>query len=180
MATTAFVACSNPKPELFSPARKPWIPHYTPALSFNTRFSPTRLRVAEKSHRFRRCSVVQDTAAVEEEKKGDEKDGGRQENRQKLYVVNLPWNFLVADINKLFGECGTVENVEVTPTVFIYLPPCSFFFPPYFLLLLLIYFKVKILARSLSRRMGRAEALPSSLWLRRRRHSPPSTNLILM
>ncbi|KAG1362044.1 29 kDa ribonucleoprotein A, chloroplastic [Cocos nucifera] len=113
MAATAYVVCPNPKPELFSPARKPWISHYTPALSFNTRFSPSRLRVAEKSLRFRRRSVVQDIAAVEEEKKGDEKEGRRQENRQKLYVVNLPWNFLAADVKKLFGECGTVESVEI-------------------------------------------------------------------
>ncbi|XP_008786323.1 29 kDa ribonucleoprotein A, chloroplastic [Phoenix dactylifera] len=115
MAAKAFVVCPNPRPEVFSRARKPGISHYTPALSFNTLFFPSRLRVSdsETSLRFRRCSVVQDIAAVEDEKKGDEKEEGRQENRQKLYVVNLPWNFLAPDIRKLFGECGTVESVEI-------------------------------------------------------------------
>lgn len=35
------------------------------------------------------------------------------ELRRKLFVLNLPWSFKVEDIKKLFGECGTVANVEV-------------------------------------------------------------------
>lgn len=109
MAATAFVVCPSPKPKLLAPIRTPRIPLYTPALPFNPQFYASRLRL-----RRLRCSVVQDMAAVEEEKKEAQKEGGgRQENRQKLYVVNLPWNFFAPDLEKLFGECGTVKNVEI-------------------------------------------------------------------
>ncbi|PIN22819.1 Splicing factor 3b, subunit 4 [Handroanthus impetiginosus] len=37
----------------------------------------------------------------------------KSENRRKLFVLNLPWSFSVADIKKLFGECGTVADVEI-------------------------------------------------------------------
>nr|CAD1845030.1 unnamed protein product [Ananas comosus var. bracteatus] len=46
-------------------------------------------------------------AAAEEEEEEEE------EKRRKLYVVNLPWNFSAPDIQKLFGECGTVKDVEI-------------------------------------------------------------------
>lgn len=35
------------------------------------------------------------------------------ELRRKLFVLNLPWSFKVEDIKKVFGECGTVANVEI-------------------------------------------------------------------
>ncbi|GER43695.1 RNA-binding (RRM/RBD/RNP motifs) family protein [Striga asiatica] len=34
-------------------------------------------------------------------------------NKRKLFVLNLPWSYSVADIKKLFGECGSVEDVEI-------------------------------------------------------------------
>ncbi|KAF2308821.1 hypothetical protein GH714_021180 [Hevea brasiliensis] len=33
--------------------------------------------------------------------------------KRKLYVVNLPWSLSVADIKNLFGQCGTVTDVEI-------------------------------------------------------------------
>lgn len=33
--------------------------------------------------------------------------------RRKLFVVNLPWSYSVDDIKKVFGECGTVTDVEI-------------------------------------------------------------------
>lgn len=32
---------------------------------------------------------------------------------EKLYVWNLPWSFKASDIRELFGQCGTVKNVEM-------------------------------------------------------------------
>lgn len=32
--------------------------------------------------------------------------------RRKLFVLNLPWSLSVDDIKKIFGECGTVSDVE--------------------------------------------------------------------
>lgn len=51
---------------------------------------------------------------MEEEGKGAV-DGSKEEDekRRKLYVVNLPWNFSAPEIEKLFGECGTVKDVEI-------------------------------------------------------------------
>ncbi|KAK4381573.1 ribonucleoprotein, chloroplastic [Sesamum angolense] len=40
-------------------------------------------------------------------------ESGKPESRRKLFVLNLPWSFSVADIKKLFGECGTVADVEI-------------------------------------------------------------------
>ena len=32
---------------------------------------------------------------------------------RKLYVHNLPWSLTVDDMKNVFGECGTVADVEV-------------------------------------------------------------------
>ncbi|CAA0825468.1 RNA-binding (RRM/RBD/RNP motifs) family protein [Striga hermonthica] len=37
----------------------------------------------------------------------------KAQNKRKLFVLNLPWSYSVADIKKLFGECGSVEDVEI-------------------------------------------------------------------
>lgn len=40
--------------------------------------------------------------------------GTPQRNRTKeAFFLNRPWSFIVNDVNKLFSECGTVEDVEV-------------------------------------------------------------------
>ncbi|KAF3449426.1 hypothetical protein FNV43_RR10154 [Rhamnella rubrinervis] len=33
--------------------------------------------------------------------------------KRKLCVINLPWSLTVVDIKNLFGECGTVTDVEI-------------------------------------------------------------------
>lgn len=33
--------------------------------------------------------------------------------KKKLYIFNLPWSFSVVDIKELFGQCGTVTDVEI-------------------------------------------------------------------
>ncbi|KAK4420314.1 ribonucleoprotein, chloroplastic [Sesamum alatum] len=50
-----------------------------------------------------------ESVTVEEEVE----ESGKPEIRRKLFVLNLPWSFSVVDIKKLFGECGTVEDVEI-------------------------------------------------------------------
>jgi hypothetical protein len=57
---------------------------------------------------FKLCSALQE--AVVEEKPEQTQDPNP---KRKLYVFNLPWSLSVADIKNLFGECGTVEDVEV-------------------------------------------------------------------
>ena len=43
----------------------------------------------------------------------EEKESVDDDSRRKLYVVNLPWNFTAPEMRELFGECGTVKDVEV-------------------------------------------------------------------
>uniref|UniRef100_A0A1D1XID7 Ribonucleoprotein, chloroplastic n=1 Tax=Anthurium amnicola TaxID=1678845 RepID=A0A1D1XID7_9ARAE len=40
-----------------------------------------------------------------------EEGGG--EKRRKLHVANLPWDFTAPDMRELFGQCGTVTDVEI-------------------------------------------------------------------
>ncbi|KAL0331775.1 UNVERIFIED_CONTAM: RNA-binding protein CP33, chloroplastic [Sesamum angustifolium] len=55
------------------------------------------------------CHSSLESVTVEEEVE----ESGKPESRRKLFVLNLPWSFSVADIKKLFGECGTVADVEI-------------------------------------------------------------------
>lgn len=45
----------------------------------------------------------------------EEKTENSQEinQKRKLVVLNFPWSFSVVDIKNLFGECGTVVDVEI-------------------------------------------------------------------
>lgn len=58
---------------------------------------------------FRLCFSVQEVAAEEAETE----QAQVQNMKRKLYVFNLPWSLSVVDIKNLFGECGTVKDVEV-------------------------------------------------------------------
>ncbi|KAK6119497.1 hypothetical protein DH2020_002021 [Rehmannia glutinosa] len=69
--------------------------------------SPSQAQPTKKPG-FQLLSAVE-TVTVEEEVEKSEK----QDNRRKLFVLNLPWSFSVADIKKVFGECGGVEDVEI-------------------------------------------------------------------
>ncbi|GAB4857843.1 hypothetical protein Ancab_015749 [Ancistrocladus abbreviatus] len=42
-----------------------------------------------------------------------QEEGEESNQRKKLYVVNLPWNFSALDIKTHFSQCGTVKHVEV-------------------------------------------------------------------
>ncbi|KAK2994208.1 hypothetical protein RJ640_017828 [Escallonia rubra] len=53
-------------------------------------------------------SAVQEIAVEEQTEQTQELN-----QKRKLYVLNLPWSFTVADLKSLFGECGTVTDVEV-------------------------------------------------------------------
>ncbi|GFQ02670.1 29 kDa ribonucleoprotein a chloroplastic [Phtheirospermum japonicum] len=57
---------------------------------------------------FQLHSAVE-SVTVEEQVENSQKS----DSRRKLFVLNLPWSYSVADIKKLFGECGTVEDVEI-------------------------------------------------------------------
>nr|AFK48727.1 unknown [Lotus japonicus] len=58
------------------------------------------------------CSALQEVAeaATEEE---PEQDQQATYIKKKLYVFNLPWSMSAADIKDLFGQCGTVTDVEI-------------------------------------------------------------------
>ncbi|XP_030501645.2 28 kDa ribonucleoprotein, chloroplastic [Cannabis sativa] len=57
---------------------------------------------------FQLCCAVQEIA-VEENPEVTQVEN----QKRKLYVVNLPWSLSVVDIKELFGSCGTVSDVEI-------------------------------------------------------------------
>ncbi|RVX14346.1 hypothetical protein CK203_017268 [Vitis vinifera] len=57
---------------------------------------------------FELCSSVQE---IEVEAKPEQTQEPNQ--KRKLFVLNLPWSLSVVDIKNLFGECGTVTDVEI-------------------------------------------------------------------
>ncbi|XP_028802882.1 33 kDa ribonucleoprotein, chloroplastic-like [Neltuma alba] len=71
---------------------------------------PSILSSIDSSRRlcFELCSALQEAVT-------EEKPGQTQENniKKKLYVFNLPWSLSVVDIKNLFGQCGTVTDVEI-------------------------------------------------------------------
>ncbi|CAK9143517.1 unnamed protein product [Ilex paraguariensis] len=70
--------------------------------------SPTQLSLTPtRKLSFEVCSSVQEIAVEEKPEKTQQPD-----QRRKLFVLNLPWSYAVADIKNLFGECGTVVDVE--------------------------------------------------------------------
>lgn len=83
-----------------------------PSIRLNISLSALKLTLHSSTRKpgFQLQSAVESVAVTE--------DVERPENRRKLFVLNLPWSFSVADIKKLFGECGAVDDVEVwTPNV---------------------------------------------------------------
>ncbi|KAG7569253.1 RNA recognition motif domain [Arabidopsis thaliana x Arabidopsis arenosa] len=61
------------------------------------------------------CSVAEKETSAEEETSKEEKTEETQKSnlKRKLFVFNLPWSMSVNDISELFGQCGTVNNVEI-------------------------------------------------------------------
>ncbi|KAF7829217.1 RNA-binding protein CP29B, chloroplastic [Senna tora] len=57
---------------------------------------------------FQLCSALQEAPTEEKPLETDETNV-----KKKLYVFNLPWSFSVVDIKNLFGQCGSVTDVEI-------------------------------------------------------------------
>ncbi|KAL7608616.1 hypothetical protein Lser_V15G10236 [Lactuca serriola] len=73
-------------------------------------FYPLPLPISRKFQVFLSSAIEQEISVVEEEKLEQTE---KEENKRKLFVLNLPWSFSVADIKNLFGECGTVADIEI-------------------------------------------------------------------
>lgn len=73
---------------------------------------------------------MQDAVAVEEEENEDEalELEEKEEKRRKLFVVNLPWGFSAANIEKLFVGCDAFKDVVVTASRCVLLFLYRFFF----------------------------------------------------
>ncbi|XP_062073598.1 28 kDa ribonucleoprotein, chloroplastic isoform X2 [Humulus lupulus] len=57
---------------------------------------------------FELCCAVQEISVEE-----NPEETQVENQKRKLYVVNLPWSLTVVDIKELFGSCGTVSDVEI-------------------------------------------------------------------
>lgn len=79
---------------------------YTPTLSLKTPLLSS-FNISRKS-RFEVFATVQEEIQVEEKA-----ENVQIAQKRKLFVLNLPWSLTVADIKKLFGECGIVTDIEV-------------------------------------------------------------------
>ncbi|KAF8379067.1 hypothetical protein HHK36_028494 [Tetracentron sinense] len=105
-ATSIFSISSSSSKFLFSlkpsPSKNLHISSSTPSFSLS---SP---KVSTRKFGLELYCAVQEIAV---EEIPEETQEGNQ--RRKLYVVNLPWTFSVADMKNLFGECGTVKDVEI-------------------------------------------------------------------
>ncbi|KAE8699907.1 senescence-associated family protein [Hibiscus syriacus] len=82
------------------------IPKPTPLLSRNISISP--LIGTQKKKGCLHCSTLQEVGLEAETDKSQEGNA-----RRKLFVLNLPWSYTVADIKDLFGRCGNVKDVEI-------------------------------------------------------------------
>lgn len=79
---------------------------YTPACSL---IIPVLSSVKHsRKSRFELFTAVQEEIEVE-----DKAENVQLYQKRKLFVYNLPWSLNVADIKNLFGECGTVIDIEV-------------------------------------------------------------------
>lgn len=68
-----------------------------------------------RKSRFELFTAVQEEIEVEEKT-----EDVQLYQKRKLFVYNLPWSFNVADIKNLFGECGTVIDIEVLLHTYIF------------------------------------------------------------
>lgn len=78
-----------------------------------------------KTSHILRCSTVEEQAvvAVETEQEKIVKTP-KPNQRRKLFVLNLPWSLAVSDVKELFGQCGTVDDVEVFSSFSMYKLVC--------------------------------------------------------
>ncbi|KAI3918502.1 hypothetical protein MKX01_041822 [Papaver californicum] len=80
----------------------------TPNTSLKSSISNFSL-LSSKKFRFQLYSVVEEKTV----QKTKDDEILEEESKKKLYVVNIPWTVSVADMKSLFGECGTVTDVEI-------------------------------------------------------------------
>jgi len=117
-ATLSFFSTHHPSYSRFflSPKSPPvslnlHISNPTPLISHNfPQPSLTQNHPRSKSLCFQLCSTVQE---VTMEITPEAEEIQEANLKRKLFVVNLPWSFSVVDIKDLFGQCGTVSDVEV-------------------------------------------------------------------
>ncbi|KAF6136056.1 hypothetical protein GIB67_000460 [Kingdonia uniflora] len=83
----------------------------TPSLSFISPLFPSNNN--NKKFNFEVYSTTVQEALSEEPQTETQEENFEEDKRKKLYVVNLPYTVSVTDIKSLFGECGTVKDVEV-------------------------------------------------------------------
>ncbi|KAK9076567.1 hypothetical protein SSX86_004901 [Deinandra increscens subsp. villosa] len=108
-----FHISSSPNPQLHLPTKSNLsirIPNYTstPKIIFKTPFHPLPLPIPV-------AAVDPEPEQEEEEEEDDDKleQPLNEDNKRKLFVLNLPWSFTVTDVKNFFGECGTVADVEI-------------------------------------------------------------------
>lgn len=111
-ASFLFNSKSNPNPKL-------GIPHFNPKHFSSSQLVPPPLLSLRHPRAplspFLTCSAAQPIAVEEDQQEQtlEKGGGGGDENQRKLYVANLPWSLSARDLEKLFGECGTVGEVEI-------------------------------------------------------------------
>ncbi|KAG6684423.1 hypothetical protein I3842_12G062800 [Carya illinoinensis] len=59
-------------------------------------------------HCFELSSALQEVVVEEQTEQTVELN-----QKRKLFVVNIPWSFSVVDMKNLFGQCGTVKDIEI-------------------------------------------------------------------
>ncbi|KAG9134424.1 hypothetical protein Leryth_026088 [Lithospermum erythrorhizon] len=95
-------SCFNPKS---FPSIRPHTFTSTPSIFSKPHFFT-------KKQSFLVQSTAEDVAVQELEQENSEQVQSVNQKR-KLFVLNLPWTYTVVDIINLFGQCGTVSDVEI-------------------------------------------------------------------
>ncbi|KAM3397171.1 28 kDa ribonucleoprotein, chloroplastic [Capsicum galapagoense] len=62
------------------------------------------------------CSTVEVTEPVTVQQEDEKEKPQKNNQRRKLFVLNLPWSFTVPDIKNLFAQYGIVDDVEIIKT----------------------------------------------------------------
>ncbi|KAM3322311.1 28 kDa ribonucleoprotein, chloroplastic [Capsicum chacoense] len=62
------------------------------------------------------CSTVEVTEPVTVLQEDEKEKPQKNNQRRKLFVLNLPWSFTVPDIKNLFAQYGIVDDVEIIKT----------------------------------------------------------------
>ncbi|KAI3494816.1 hypothetical protein L1887_40428 [Cichorium endivia] len=108
-----FHVSSSPNTQLHFPTKlNLQIPNSTHKIFLKSTLYPLPLPISRKFQVSSSPAIQQEISVVEEEGEKLE-ESEKEDNKRKLFVLNLPWSFSVADIKNLFGECGNVADVEM-------------------------------------------------------------------